>query len=224
MNKEIFDKIKSTLETRIQHCQAYLIGIETTDDLKRLTIEQAQLLIRFCKEEESMMTRVVQTDLYHIIGMGDLTPPQMMQFTYLIKDWLQYRSTIKTIAFNFDKISQLPGLPVTAVYRTHGFDGLTLLTGTENLTEFRAGSVPYALNGKIIKVDKERLSEFLLFWSQKAKTNFSENNFLQKLSSGTEYGGVKWARDDDSNYLGIIKQTNSQMLFEGCYRAAQENN
>ena len=86
MTKETFNKIKGTLETRIQRCQAYLVGINTTDDLKRLTIEQAQQLIQFCREEEAMMTRVVQTDLYHIIGMGDLTPPQMMQFTYLIKD------------------------------------------------------------------------------------------------------------------------------------------
>ncbi len=220
MNKETFDKIQATLEGHIAACRFYLKDIETTDDLKKLTIEDAQKLQRFCRQEESLMTKIVQCDLYHIIGMGNLTPPQMMKFTYLIKDYLQYRGAIKTIAMNFDKISQLPGLPVSAVYKTHGFEGLSLFSGLET-PEPVSIELPYAISGNLIQVLEKDLSKFITFWSAKAKVNFSTNNFLQKLKAGSEYGGIRWTLDNYGNYVGVIKQDNVQQLFEGC---AQKNN
>ena len=66
MIKETFDKIKETLETRIIKCEQFLYGIETTDDLKKLTIEQAQHLQRFCRDEEVLQTKFVQCDFYHL--------------------------------------------------------------------------------------------------------------------------------------------------------------
>lgn len=217
MNKETFDKIQATLEGHIAACQFYLGNIKTTDDLHKLTIDEAQKLQRFCKQEESLQTKVVQCDLYHLIGMGELTPPQMMKLTYLIKDWLQYRGTIKTLAMHFDKISQLPGLPVSAVYQAHGFLGLTLTSGS---AEFGTTDLPYAIAGNLIQVLPDRLTDFINFWSSKTSTNFSENNFLAKLKAGTEYGGVRWTVDNLGIYVGVIKQDNVRMLFEGC---AQKN-
>ena len=224
MNKETFDQIQATLEGRIAACQFYLKDIETTDDLKKLTIEDAQRLQRFCRQEEAIQTKIMQCDLYHIIGMGELTPPQMMKFTYLIRDYGKYRGTIKTIAMNFDKISQLPGLPVTAMYKTHGFNELTLSSGTESLSTTASTELPYAISGNLILVLKDNLSKFIAFWHQKSKSNLSENNFLQKASAGAEYGGIRWTIDNGGNYVGVIKADNVQMLFEGCMRAAQEYN
>ena len=220
MKKEIFEKIQARLEARIAKCNLYLYEIETTDDLKKLTIERAQVLQRFCKEEETVMTKFVQCDLYHLIGMGNLTPPQMMKLTYLVKDWLEYRSTIKTIAMNFDKISQLPGLPVRSVYKLRTWDDITLCTDLELPV---IEGLPYAVSNNMIQVLAADLPRFLSFWSEKAKVNFSINNFNQKLSSSAEYGGVRWTVDASGNYVGIIKQDNVQQLFDGCARAAQEN-
>lgn len=214
MNAELFDKIKTRLETRIIKCEQFLFGIETTEDLKKLTIEQAQHLQRFCREEEAIMTKFAQCDLYHLIGMGNLTAPQMMKLTYLTKDWLQYRSTIKTIAMNFDKISQLPGLPANAIYRLRTWDDINL--STAGGIAVNGCDVPYAISGNLIQVLPNRLQEFLEFWSLKAKANFSENNFQQKLKASAEYGGVRWTIDSTGNYVGVIKQPNIQMLFEGC--------
>lgn len=214
MNKETFDKIKETLETRIVRCTIYFDKVKTTDDLKQLTIEQAQMLQRFCRQEEAEMTKFVQNDLYHLIGMGDLTPPQMMKLTFLTKDWLQYRSTIKTLAMNFDKISQLPSIPVASAYKLKLCD-LALASNTDALKHPDTG-VPYAVSGNMIQVLKEDLPVFLTFWSEKAKMQFSENNFLQKIKAGAEYGGVRWTIDSTGNYVGIIKQDNSQQLFTGC--------
>ena len=214
MTKELFIKIQTALEVHISSCQLYLSGINTTDDLRNLTLSQAQELQRFCKAEESAMTKFAQGDLYHLIGMGDLTPPQMMKLTYLAKDWLQYRSTIKTLAFNFEQISKLPGLPVSAVYKLKLTD-LVLTSGPEILRH-SIGALPYVISGNLIQVLAEDLQRFLDFWSEKAKVQFSVNNFEQKLKSGAEYGGVRWTIDSTGNYVGVIRQDNVQQLFEGC--------
>lgn len=223
MTKELFIKIQAALEAHISSCQLYLSGINTTDDLKKLTLGQAQELQRFCKAEESAMTKFAQGDLYHLIGMGELTPPQMMKLTYLTKDWLQYRSTIKTLAFNFEQIAKLPGLPVSSAYKLKLTD-LVLTSGTETLKQQTSGSLPYAVSGNMIQVLAEDLPRFLTFWSEKAKVQFSANNFEQKLKAGVEYGGVRWTIDSTGNYVGIIKQDNVQQLFDGCAaKYAQEN-
>lgn len=215
MDKETFAKIQATLEGKISACYFYLDSIKTTDDLKKLTIENAQVLQRFCRQEEAVMTKFVQNDLYHLIGMGDLTPPQMMKLTYLTKDWLQYRSTIKALAMNFDKISQLPSIPVASAYVLKLCD-LTLSSDLEATKFVISDKVPYAVSGNMIQVLKEDLIRFLTFWSEKAKVQFSVNNFEQKLKASAEYGGVRWTVDHTGNYVGIIKQDSVQQLFEGC--------
>ncbi len=219
MKKELFTKIHTTLEARISKCAFFLQNLETTDDLKQLTIAQAQQLQTFCRSEEALMTKIVQCDLYHIIGMGNLTAAQMMKFTSLIKEYLQYRSTIKALAMNLDKISQLPGIPVNAIYKAHGFPDLVLSNISQELEA--VDYLPYAISGNLIQVMSNRLPEFITFWSEKAKVSFSENNFLQKLKAGSEYGGIRWTLDHAGNYVGVIKQDNVQQLFEGC---AQKNN
>lgn len=223
MNKETFNKIKETLEMRIVRCGIYFDKVKITDDLKKLTIEQAQMLQRFCKQEETEMTKFVQNDLYHLIGMGELTPPQMMKLTFLTKDWLQYRGAIKAIAMNFDKISQLPNIPVTAAYKLKLCD-LTLFTGPNVSSETVITELPYELSGSIIKISQNRTAEFINFWHLKSKANLSENNFMSKAKAGSEYGGIKWSVDPQGDYIGIIKDVNVRCLFEGCMKAAQENN
>jgi hypothetical protein len=213
MNKELFTKIQSRLEARISKCELTLCGIETTEDLKKLTIERAQLLQRFCREEESVMTKFVQNDLYHLIGMGNLTAPQMIKLTYLTKDWLKYRSTIKAISMNFDKISQLPGLPVHSSYRLKIWDDITL---SSNIEMSAVEGLPYAIAGNLIQVLPTQIHKFIKFWSEKAKVQFFVENFEAKVKAGTEYGGIKWTIDNLGNYVGVIKQSNVQQLFEGC--------
>jgi hypothetical protein len=213
MNKEIFTKIQERLEARISKCELTLWGIETTEDLKKLTIERVQHLQQFCKQEESLMDKFVQSDLYHLIGMGNLTAPQMMKLTFLTRDWLAYRSTVKAIAMNFDKISQLPGLPARSSYRLKLWDDIVLSSDISNPVE---EGLPYSLAGDIILVKPSRLKEFLQFWSEKAKVQFYEENFMAKLKAKAEYGGVRWYEDHVGNYVGAIKQTNMQQLFSGC--------
>lgn len=215
MRKDLFIKIQAMLEAKIAACRLYLDPVRTTEDLRKLTIEQAQTLQRFCRQEEATMTKFVQGDLYHIIGMANLTPPQMMKLTYLTRDWLQYRGNIKSLAMNFDKISQLPKLPTSMAYKIKTVD-LTLTSNLEAFISSEQGNVPYAVSGNLIQVLERDLARFLEFWSEKAKVCFTENNFLQKLKAGAEYGGVRWTVDNTGNYVGVIKQPNVQQLFDGC--------
>ena len=216
MNKELFAKIQTRLETRISKCELVLYGIETTEDLRKLTIERALHLQRFCREEEAVMTKFVQNDLYHLIGMGNLTAPQMIKLTYLTKDWLKYRSTIKAIAMNLDKISALPGLTAHSSYRLKLWDDIVLSSDINAPAE----GLPYAISGNLIQVLPSRLPEFLEFWSTKAKVQFFVENFEAKIKAGAEYGGIRWTVDHLGNYVGVIKQPNVQQLFEGCAQKA----
>ena len=221
MKKEIFSKIQARLEARISKCELFLCDIETTKDLLKLSIERARALQQFCREEEATMTKFVQCDLYHLIGMGNLTPPQMTKLTYLTKDWLKYRPAIKTIAMNFDKISQLPSLPAASAYKLKTWSDITLVGTTDVEVSFDSG-LPYAISGNLIQVLSTQLPEFINFWYLKAKAPFSLNNFQQKLTTGAEYGGVRWTVDSTGNYVGVMKQDSTRRLFEGCLQAAQE--
>ena len=167
-------------------------------------------------EEESVMDKFVQSDLYHLIGMGNLTAPQMIKLTYLTKDWLKYRSTIKTIAMNLDKISALPGLPAHSSYRLRLWDDIVLSSDVSAPAE----GLPYAISGNLIQVLPSRLPEFLEFWSTKAKVQFFVENFEAKIKASAEYGGIRWTVDHLGNYVGVIKQPNVQQLFEGCAQKA----
>lgn len=216
MNTTLFTKIQTCLETRISMCELKIGKIHTTDDLKKLTIAEAQEIQSFCRAEESLQTKIVQCDLYHIIGMGNLTPPQMMKLTYLVKDYLQYRSVIKTLAMNFEKISNLPGLPVSAFYKTHGFGGISLSSVETDMIV--GDDLPFAVSGEMIMVTPNRLSEFIELWSKKSKTNISEDNFLKKITYSAEYGGIRWTVDNLGNYVGIFKQDNVRDMFTGIQR------
>lgn len=222
MNKETFERFMTLLKARIDKCELFLGGIKTTDDLKKLTIQEALELQNFCRAEESLQTKIVQCDLYHIIGMGDLTPPQMMKFTYGIKEYLQYRSTIKTIAMNFDKISTLPGLPVSSFYKTHGFGGLSL--SSVEAPVLVSGNLPFAVSGELIQVTPDRLAEFVDLWSQKARVNISSDNMIAKAKNAAEYGGIRWTIDTLGNYVGVFKANNVRDMFTGIYQDAQKLN
>lgn len=220
MNKETFERFMTLLQVRIDKCEHFLGGIKMTDDLKKLTIQEALELQNFCRAEEALQTKIVQCDLYHIIGMGGLTPPQMMKFTYGIKEYLKYRSTIKTIAMNFDKISTLPGLPVSSFYKTHGFGGLSL--SSVEAPVLVSGNLPFAVSGELIQVTPDRLAEFVDLWSQKARVNISSDNMIAKAKNAAEYGGIRWTIDTLGNYVGVFKANNVRDMFTGIYQDAQE--
>ena len=131
MKKEEFDLVISALQERLDNCEKYLGEIKTTEDLKNITIGQALELRDFCVAEVEKMTKIAMVDLYHIIGMGDLSVPQMMKFIFLMKAYLSYRPNIKSISKGFDSMTNLPKIPVKTKFKLLALCDLTLTVGED---------------------------------------------------------------------------------------------
>ena len=157
MKKEEFDLVISALQERLDNCEKYLGEIKTTEDLKNITIGQALELRDFCVAEVEKMTKIAMVDLYHIIGMGDLSVPQMMKFIFLMKAYLAYRPNIKSISKGFDSMTNLPKIPVNTKFKLLALCDLTLTVGEdEEAFEDNATIDEYTELKKVnVKADEE---------------------------------------------------------------------
>ena len=157
MKKEEFDLVISALQERLDNCEKYLGEIKTTEDLKNITIGQALELRDFCVAEVEKMTKIAMVDLYHIIGMGDLSVPQMMKFIFLMKAYLAYRPNIKSISKGFDSMTNLPKIPVKTKFKLLALCDLTLTVGEdEEAFEDNATIDEYTELKKVnVKADEE---------------------------------------------------------------------
>ena len=147
----------SALQERLDNCEKYLGEIKTTEDLKNITIGQALELRDFCVAEVEKMTKIAMVDLYHIIGMGDLSVPQMMKFIFLMKAYLSYRPNIKSISKGFDSMTNLPKIPVSTKFKLLALCDLTLTVGEdEEAFEDNATIDEYTELKKVnVKADEE---------------------------------------------------------------------
>ena len=157
MKKEEFDLVIGALQERLDNCEKYLGEIKTTEDLKNITIKQALELKDFCVAEVEKMTKIAMVDLYHIIGMGDLSVPQMMKFIFLMKAYLSYRPNIKSISKGFDSMTNLPKIPVKTKFKLLALCDLTLTVGEdEEAFEDNATIDEYTELKKVnVKADEE---------------------------------------------------------------------
>ena len=160
MKKEEFDLVISALQERLDNCEKYLGEIQTTEDLKNITIGQALELKDFCVAEVEKMTKIAMVDLYHIIGMGDLSVPQMMKFIFLMKAYLAYRPNIKSISKGFDSMTNLPKIPVKTKFKLLALCDLTLTVGEdEEAFEDNATVDEYTELKKVSEKTDEEVSE-----------------------------------------------------------------
>ena len=157
MKKEEFDLVISALQERLDNCEKYLGEIKTTEDLKTITTVPALSLKDFCVAEVEKMTTIAMVDLYHIIGMGDLSVPQMMKFIFLMKAYLAYRPNIKSISKGFDSMTNLPKIPVKTKFKLLALCDLTLTVGEdEEAFEDNATVDEYTELKKVkVKADEE---------------------------------------------------------------------
>ena len=224
MEKIKFQKIMDTLTKRIELCMQQLGNIHTTNDLSNLTIASAVCLKSFCTTEEETMTKIAMVDLYHIIGMGELTPPQMMKFTYAIQEYLQYRPTIKAIAKHLDSIFELPKIPVATQYKLMGLGDLTLTSGAgepvidvASIEEYKSSKertprqslLPFRVEGRQIRVDMTQFDFFVALMTNLFKSPLSADNFSKKIAAKGEYLGIEWTAYDGYEAIGQIKSTES---------------
>lgn len=231
MEKEQFQKIMEALQIRQSLCREQLSEIKTTSDLSNLTLARAVALKSFCIAEEEVMTKIAMVDLYHIIGMGKLTPPQMMQFTYAIQDYLQYRPTIKAIAKHFDSITDLPKIPVETQYKLQGLGDVTLYSNfehdsksiqideasVEDYCQIKKSKLPFSVDGSRITVDMSQFDYFVNLMSTITKSSLSVSNFKQKVEAHKEYLGIAWVTCDEHEASGYFKSPDLHTRISGYY-------
>lgn len=223
MNKDTFDTILTSVESHTRRCQELIGDLQTVEDLKKKTLAEAQVIQSFCRRELSFMDRVCTADIYHIIGMGNLSPTQMMKFTYAIHDYLSFRSTIKTLAMNLEKISAIPTIPVRSKYQLT-LGGITLSSGEGELTCYETASstedigvLPFTLKEKEITVEVPKLSQFISLITEVAKSPLSEATARNKMIAKSEYLGVQWKSYDSEKAVGVFKSEDMYKRVKAFY-------
>jgi hypothetical protein len=209
MKKELFEEIMSSLEQHRKLCFEHLGSVHTTDDLSQLSLAKAAELRRFCIEEVDVMTKICMVDLYHIIGMGNLSPTQMMEFTYKMKNYLSYRPRMKVLAQHLNTIEGLPTLPVTTRFKLLGLGDATLTYGegeevddgsVEDYTSLKVAKtipdppadLPFTITGNTIEVDVDKLDYFVELMEALFNVSLSVDNLRKKINGKGEYLGIQW--------------------------------
>lgn len=234
MNKETFNEIIDSLQRRVDLCYLHLAGIYDTEDLGTVSLSQAAMLKQFCVEEETIMTKICMVDLYHIIGMGQLSPTQMMKFTFLMQEYLSYRPTIKVLAQKLDKIGELPNIPVKTRFKLLGLGDVTLTYGegeevdeasVEDYTATKKSAnipeppedLPFTISGNTIEVDPKKAEYFIKLMEELFKVSLSTETFIKKVNSKSEYFGIQWNGfvyfiDGNTKFIGTMNKNAKQKL------------
>lgn len=228
MRKEEFQKIMDALGDRLLVCEQQLGDIHTTDDLSRLSLARAADLKSFCVAEEEIMTKIVMVDLYHIIGMGHLLPPQMMKFTYAIQEYLQYRPTIKAIAKHLESIFELPKIPVETQFKLLVLGDLTLTSGVgdpvvddASVADYdqtkRNTLLPFKIEGRQIRVDLAQFDFFVTLMTNLFKSPLSADNLRNKMMTNKEYLGIEWINYNGYEAIGHFKSSDTFAKISSYY-------
>ena len=224
MKKNTFETIKLNLETRINECKKYLDHILTTEDLKNITIKEAQDLKDWARKESAIMTEIVMVDFYHIIGMGELTVLQTNTFIKLIKEYMSYRSDLKTIS-TYLSLDNLPNLPSNSEFTLKQLGNITLTSKvrgrnkaastfieTNNVGDYRLATQEL--------VDLEGIGETNTYGAFKIEDNIitlpttSLNDFIKainpNLSRGKITSAASYLNNTGKDYADIFWQYTSE--------------
>ena len=107
MKNSDYQLIVKNLANQINQCESALSCYNLcSQDISKMMIEQINSTISSCREAQEEMDKFVTSDLYHLIGMADLSAAQTAKIIKLTKTLLEYRSDIKFFA-NQNKI-QVP--------------------------------------------------------------------------------------------------------------------
>ena len=244
MNKEDFEIIQNKLQERIDLCKKYLGCLDEENDLNELSVRQVRDIKAFCDSEIKIQTRILMVDLYHVIGMGNLSVSQTGAFLKAIKEYSDYRPIIKTVnkmALDFnnmpkiikassfrlleldvtlhrgnsDEVDQLePEIETVETYKDF-VDDKNEIAEEEEVQEFwPEGTYDERLNK--IKVAIGDVPKMAKFLCRNVKTfkALSEASLRKAMLDGKDYAGIKWVNSSDGYRIGIANSTLKEFLVE----------
>lgn len=236
MNKATFETIKASLEERVNICKTHLDHIITTEDLKNITVSEAQELKAWAKQESAIMTEIVMVDFYHIIGMGELTVTQTNLFIKLIKEYMSYRSDLKTIGAHLS-LDNLPNLPSVSEFTLKRLGDITLTSkvrgrtkaatvivetsGVEdysNACQELASNIdnenveygPFKIDGNIITIPSTSLTDFINLVNPNLSRGKITSAASYQKNTGKEYAEIFWQYTSEAHnkIKAIVSTTN----------------
>lgn len=218
MKKETFDILMDNLYNRIASCAVMLPDDDFAIEL--LSLQRARNLKHFVHKELEIMDRIVMVDLYHVIGMGNLSPQQMMKFIYTMQNYLSYRPILKTIEANgFADLENLPKIPAGTKFTLLKLAPITLHTGSKDAAEETedffgdlteeiltdTAEPPYSLDTKkFLVIRKDHLEDF---WGDMGCTG-NLDTLDKKIKGHNSYMGVHWSGYVDGAATGTVTTAN----------------
>ena len=220
MQNEYFTQIIRNLDARIEICSTNFSGIRSDRDINSLSISEAKRLRDLAKAENEKMTDIAMVELYHIIGMGNLTMPQLSIFLKKVKKYLSYRPTVKFFSKNFTSLDDIPPIQNGTKYRLMKLGDFWLTTGNEDAAEDEAAiddyeqehrpivkiGFDYFLNGKELKIHENQLGNLIAESKIIFGIQLNETALKEKILKRCSYGGIAWQGIDSEDYVhGVVK-------------------
>lgn len=113
MNSEIFATVTNNLDALLICCKDIAAAYRRESDGSAVG-ENADLqsIGILARNTQAKLDKVFQSEMYHLLGMGQMTPGQTTLFLRKIKDLGAYRPIVKTLA-TVTAAGGLPGLGST---------------------------------------------------------------------------------------------------------------
>jgi len=115
MEKQRFETLMSNLLGLIKKCED-LVGDFRPDAIRKWTVDEYIKKTAQGRDAMRQMDQIMSSEVYHIIGMGNLSMAQTAKFIQGIKKLGTYRSKIKTLN-NFTVIG-IPKMAAEAEYKS----------------------------------------------------------------------------------------------------------
>lgn len=96
MKKDQFNKLLKSINDLIVECQKTVFTSE--DEINNTPYKIVRNRVQHSDILKSKMDKVVQSELYHVVGMSNLTASQMSTFISKIRSLLYYRPFIQYTA------------------------------------------------------------------------------------------------------------------------------
>lgn len=99
MKNSEYQIIVENINDQIKQCEAALSEYNMClRDYSKMTMENLNATILSCRKACQKMDKFITSDLYHIIGMGNLNAVQLSHIVKLTKTLTKHRSDIKFFA------------------------------------------------------------------------------------------------------------------------------
>ena len=220
MEKEYYNNIINALDEKIKICKENFGLIKTQEDVENLSVAEARRLKNLAKTEVEDMTEIVMVELYHILGMGNLTATQTTTFIRKMKEYLSYRPTMKNFSCAFNTLEDLPIIPPKRKYHLNHLGDFWLVVGgdaseavedicsvqdykSSNNEQIKAMNIHFSLEDGKLRIHEsylKTLCDNCVLFGLGGNLNLETLN--KKIEGRRTYGGIQWLGKTDSGIVG----------------------